>query len=242
MAFGACAVSAIERKATRLQLRDVESAVWARHGRGIELLFFPGNCSKNQAIGQLQGFGDGGFQALFNAGFQDDAIDDGFNGVFLVTFETYGVGKIAHLTIDASTKALLIQFVEQVFELAFTAAHDRRIDDDAFSGSERKNTLHDLFSGLAGNRFAALGAVRHSDRCVQQAEVVVDFGNGADSRSGASAGGFLFDGDSRTETFDGIDIRALDLVKKLASVGGESFHVTALAFGVNGGEGQRRLA
>src|ERR1700679_827078 len=242
MALGACAVSAIERKATRLQLRDVESAVWARHGRGIELLLFDRNCSKNKAIGQLQSFGDGGFQALFNAGFQDDAIDDGFNGVFLVTFETYGVGKIAHLTIDASTKALLIQFVEQVFELAFAAAHDRRIDDDAFSGCERKNALDNLFRGLARNRFAALRAVRHSDRCEQQAEVVIDFGNGADGGSGASAGGLLFDGDGRAETFDGIDIRALDLVKKLAGVGGESFHVDTLALGINGVEGQRRLA
>src|ERR1700691_2654832 len=205
MTLGACAVSAIERKATRLQLRDVESAVWARHGRGIELLLFTGNCSKNQAIGQLQSFGDGGFQALFNAGFQDDAIDDGFNGVFLVTFETYGVGEIAHLTIDASTKALLIQFVEQVFELAFAAAHDRRIDDDAFSGSERKNALDDLFSGLARNWFATVGTVRHSDRCVQQPQVVIDFRDGADGGAGASASGLLFDRDGWAETLNGIN-------------------------------------
>ncbi len=44
MALRACAISAIEGKASRLQLGDVEAAVGASHGGGIKLLLFAGNC------------------------------------------------------------------------------------------------------------------------------------------------------------------------------------------------------
>ena len=105
-----------------------------------------------------------------------------------------------------------------------------------------ENALDDLFRSLARNRSAALRAVGHADRCVEKAKVVVDFGDGADSGSRAAAGGFLLDGDGGAEAFDGIDIGPLDLVEKLASVGGKSLHVAALAFGIDGVEGERGLA
>src|SRR5580704_5894116 len=236
MTLGACAISAIERKASRLQLGDVESTVRTRHRRGIKLLFFSGVRSEDKTVGHLQSFGHRGFEALLNPRFENNAIDDGFNGVFLVAFELNGVGEISHLTVNAGAKALLIQFVEQVLELPFAAAHDRRIDDDAFSGCERKNPLYDLFRSLARNRFAALRAVGHTDRCVEETKVVINFGNGANGGSGAAAGGLLLDGDGRTEAFDGIDIGTLNLVKELASVRRKCFHVASLAFGIDGVE------
>src|ERR1700733_8834987 len=242
MTLRACAISAIERKASRLQLGDVESAVRARHRGRIKLFLLACNCGKNQTVGHLQSFGHRGFESLLNPRFENDAIDDGFNGVFFVTFQVNGVGEIAHLTVNAGAEALLIQFVEQVLELAFAATDDRRIDDDAFSGRERKNTFHDLLGGLARNRFAALGAVRYTDRRVEEAEVVVDFSDCADSRSGTMAGSFLFDGDRRAESFDGVDIRPLDLVKELAGIRRERFYVASLALGIDGVESERRLA
>ena len=83
--------------------------------------------------------------------------------------------------------------------------------------------------------------MRDTDRRVEQAQVVVDLGDRADCGSGTAAGGFLFDRDGRAEPFDGIDVGALDLVKELAGVGGESFHVAPLALGIDGVKGQRRL-
>ena len=44
------------------------------------------------------------------------------------------------------------------------------------------------------------------------------------------------------KSFDRVHIGALDLVQELARVGGKRLHVTPLAFGVDGVEGQRRLA
>ena len=67
---------------------------------------------QNETVGHLQRFGDRSFEALLDAGLEDDAIDDGFNGVVLALLELNGVGEIAHLAVDAGAKALLIEFVE----------------------------------------------------------------------------------------------------------------------------------
>ena len=79
-------------------------------------------------------------------------------------------------------------------------------------------------------------------RGVEQAEVVVDFGDGADGGAGAAGGGLLLDGDGGGEAVDGVDVGALHLVEELAGVGGEGFDVAALAFGVDGVEGERGFA
>ena len=105
-----------------------------------------------------------------------------------------------------------------------------------------QDALHDLLGGLAGDGAAAVGAVGRADGGVEQAQVVVDLGDGADGGAGAAAGGFLLDGDGGREAFDGVDVGALDLVEELARVGGEGFDVAALAFGVDGVEGERAFA
>ncbi len=59
---------------------------------------------------------------------------------------------------------------------------------------------------------------------------------------GLRRGGFLLDGDGGGEAVDGVDVGALHLVEELAGVGGEGFDVAALAFGVDGVEGEGGLA
>src|ERR1700722_12749030 len=100
MTLRACAISAIERKASRLELGDVESAVRARHRGRIKLFLLACNCGKNQPVGHLQRFGYRGFEALLNPGFENDAIDDGFDGVFLVAFWGNGVGEMGDITVN----------------------------------------------------------------------------------------------------------------------------------------------
>ena len=107
------------------------------------------------------------------------------------------------------------------------------------SGPQGKDVLEDLFGGLPGDFVAADGAVRDADGGVEQAQIIVDFGDGADRGAGAAAGGLLFDGDGGAEAIDGIDIGAFHLVEELAGVGGERFDVAALALGVDGVEGER---
>ena len=155
---------------------------------------------------------EAGLAELFDAGLEHDAIDDGFDGVVLALLELDGIGEVADLAVDAGAEALLVELVEQVFEFALAAAHDGRVDGDALAGGEGEDALDDLLGGLAGDGAAALRAVGHADRGVEQAEVVVDLGDGADGGAGAAAGGLLLDGDGGAEAFDGVDVGALDLI------------------------------
>jgi len=162
--------------------------------------------------------------------------------VILAAVEGDGLGEVVHFAVDAGAEALLLELFEQFAELALAPADDGSHDDDALAIAERLDALDDLFGGLAGDGTAAVGAVRGADRGVEQAQVVVDFGDGADGGAGAAAGGLLLDGDGWAEAFDRIDVGPLDLIEKLTRVGGERFDVAALALGVDGVEGEGAFA
>ena len=102
--------------------------------------------------------------------------------------------------------------------------------------------LQNLFRGLPRNLVAAHRAVRRADGGVQQAQIIVDLGDGPDGGTRAAAGGLLLDGNGRAETVDGIDIGPLHLVQELARIGRERLHIAPLPLRVNGVERQRRLA
>ena len=92
---------------------------------------------------------------------------------------------------------------------------------------------HGAAAMQAGNRAAA---------CIQQAQVIVDFSGRGDGGAWVARLVLLLDGDGRGEAVHVVDIRLLDALQELPRVGGQAFHVAALAFGVDGIERQRRLA
>ena len=96
--------------------------------------------------------------------------------------------------------------------------------------------------GLGRDLPAAVVAVGFADAREEQAEVVVDLGHRADGGAGVLARGLLLDGDGRGEALDGVHVRLVHLVQELAGVGRQALDVAALALGVEGVEGQRRLA
>ncbi len=175
-------------------------------------------------------------------GFEEDAVDDGFDGVVFAAVEQGRLGEVLYFAVDAGAKTLLVKLIEEVFEFTLAAANDGRHDGDALAGAELQNALDDLIGGLAGDGTAAVGAVGRADGSVEQAQVVVNLRDGADGGAGAAAGGFLLDGDGGREALDGVNVGAFDLVQKLARIGGEGFDVAALAFGVDGVEGERAFA
>jgi hypothetical protein len=73
VALGAGAEGGVEAEAAGLEFGHVEAAVGAGHGGGEELLLLSldeaGDGDEDEAVGQLEGLGDGGFEALFDGGF-----------------------------------------------------------------------------------------------------------------------------------------------------------------------------
>ncbi len=102
--------------------------------------------------------------------------------------------------------------------------------------------IHHLAHGLRGEVDVVVGAARRAGARVQQAQVVVDFGDRADGGARIVRGRLLLDGDGRRQAFDGVDVRLFHHRQELPRVGGQRFDIAALAFGINGVEGQRGLA
>ena len=160
----------------------------------------------------------------------------------LAPVEVQRLREVHHLAVHARAEALPVELVEQLLELALAPANHRRHHGDALAHAEFENALDDLVGALARDGAAAVGAVGRADRSIEEAQVVVDLGNGADGRARAAAGGLLLDGDGRAKSLDRIHIGPLDLVEKLARVGREGLDVAPLALGVNRVEGKRTLA
>jgi imidazole glycerol phosphate synthase subunit HisF len=76
----------------------------------------------------------------------------------------------------------------------------------------------------------------------QQLEVVVELRHRAHRRARGAHRVGLVDGDGRRHAFDCVHRRAVHAVEELARVGAEGLDVTALSFGVQRVEDQRRLA
>src|SRR5439155_1182142 len=80
-----------------------------------------------------------------------------------------------------------------------------------------------------------------ADARVEQTEIVVDLGDGADGRARVAGGRLLVDRDRRTEPVDVVDVGLLHHLQELARVGGERLHVASLPFRVDRVEGKARL-
>ena len=89
---------------------------------------------------------------------------------------------------------------------------------------------------------AALLAVQLADLGEQQADMVGEFGHGADRRARIFNGIALINGDSRWNAFDALDLGLVHTLQELPGVGRKTFHVAPLSLGVQRVERQTRFA
>ena len=251
-ASGAGPIDAVERKRTRLERGNADAAIHARPLLRIELLLAVHDGHLHNAFGQLHGRFDGLREAAFDPGLQQQAVHHHFNGVVAAAVEANFLIHLAQLLVHPHAhEPLLRQLLEKFAELPFPPAHHGRQNHDALAvavsaGAALLVLRHDggdnLLRGLAGDRAAALVAMRLADGGIKQAEIVVDFRDRAHRRARAAAGGLLLDGDGRAQALHRVHVRPLHLVEELPGVGRKGLNVTALAFGINHVERQAGLA
>ena len=99
-----------------------------------------------------------------------------------------------------------------------------------------------LIHGVLRTARRAVGAEGAADAGVEQAQEIVALGGGGDGGARVARGVLLADGDGGSDAVDVVHVGLLHALQELAGVGGERFHVAALAFGVDGVEGERGLA
>ena len=105
-----------------------------------------------------------------------------------------------------------------------------------------QNRTQNLVRRLRLNAFAGNVAVPGSHPSEQHAQVVVDFRDGSNGRTGVPRCHLLRNRDRRSQPGNRIDIRLWHLPQKLPSVGRQRFHIPPLPFGVQRVKRQRALA
>ena len=234
---------AVKRKGARFQFRNARATLHAGQFARVEPLFAAYGRDQNQTVGQLDRSLDGCLQSLVDPRLYPQLIHNHFDRVVPPLIEIEFVFERPDDAVDSRLhETLPRQFLQILFEFAFSAANNRSHDQNSVFRAERENVLQNLFRRLPGNLAAAGRAVRDADGGVQKPQIVVNFRDRADRAARAASGGFLVDGNGRAQTVDGIDIGPLHLIEKLPGIGRQRFDVPPLAFRVNGVERQRRLS
>src|SRR5581483_11411802 len=105
-----------------------------------------------------------------------------------------------------------------------------------------QHPVHHLRHGLALDRQAGGRRIGHAHAREQEAQVVVDLGDGADGEARVLGGRLLLDGDGRRQPVDVVDVGLLHHLQELARIGRQALDVAALAFRIDRVEGERGLA
>ena len=171
-----------------------------------------------------------------------ETVDDHLDRVLELLVERRRLVEQVLLAVDLDAReALVAQRLEQLAVLALAVADDRGVDREARALGHRQDLLDDRVDRLPGDRPAADRAVRPPHPRVQQPQVVVDLGDGADGRARVARRRLLVDRDRRAEAVDRVDVGLLHHLQELPGVGGERLDVAPLPLGVDRVEGKARL-
>ena len=78
----------------------------------------------------------------------------------------------------------------------------------------------------------------HANARIEQAQVIVDLGDGTDRGARVFGCGLLVDGDRWGQAVDRVEVGFVHLAEELTSVARKALNIAALALGVDGVEGQ----
>ncbi len=172
----------------------------------------------------------------------DQPVDHDRDAVLVLLVELDLLVEVAELAIDPDAdEAGLLGSGEQLLVLALAILDERRHQHHPCPLGQLVDLVDHLLHGLALDLPTADRAVHAADAREEQAQVVVDLGDGSDRRARVLRCALLVDADGRAQPVDLVDVRLLHLAQELARVGGEALDIAALALGVDGVEGKARL-
>ena len=182
---------------------------------------------------RLEGFG----QALTHVVAHLEAIDHDIDGVLLRLGQLgYGVDFINRAVDPHAGETLGAQFGKEVELLALAVGDHRRQDHQPGFGRQGEHGIDHLRHRLRLERLVVLRAVRRAGAGEQQAQVIVDLGDGADGRARVVRGRLLLDGNRRRQALDQVDVGLLHQLQKLPGVGRQRFDVAPLTLCIQGVE------
>ena len=201
------------------------------------------NLHLEQAVADQQRGGDPRLDRLFVFAAHHEAVHDGVHVLDLGFVDFDFGGDVHRLAVDdQNAAAFLAYFGEDEIELFAVLLEDRRAQLDLGALGQREDGFEDLARRTAGGQLAGARAVRHADGGVEKIEVAGDVGHGADGGARVVGDGLLLDGDDGRQAVHEIHVGLGHLRDEALGVGGERLHVTPLAFGIDGVEGEAGFA
>lgn len=200
-----------------------------------------GETAVAEVVGLFAGFDEAGAVAGQGA---EAVEDDGEVGGVRRGEEGGGVGEAEHLSIEEEALEALAFDERQLFgEGESLGERDLESDEDFRGGGGigRLEVPPNFGRWFGANGLVALAAAELGQMGPEHFKVIADFGEGADGGAGGTDLVTLFEGDGGGDTGDGIDAGFIHAIEELTGVGGEGFDVAALAFGVEGIEGEGRF-
>ena len=239
----------VEGEEPRLGLRDAVAALgagepggegqlrgWLAAGPSIQ-------ARRTRPSERRKGGLDGLRQAQAQVGTHPKAVDHHLDVVLALEVQVRRVVQLVDVPIDAGAhEALGVQFRQQALVLPLARRDHRGQQHEPGPLRLGQDLIHHLGDGLGRQGGPVLRAARFPHPGEEQAQVVVDLGDGPDGGAGVVGGGLLLDGDGRGQALDVVDVRLLHDRQELPGIGREGLHIAPLALGIDGVEGQGRLA
>ena len=237
------ALRAVEGKQARFELRATDAAVGAGMRDAAQQVVTVNNLHPHQAVAVRQGGFNRVGQAGGNVGPHHKPVDDDLDGVIEIAVQRRHRFERHHLAVNAHPhEAVPLDLLQFLAVRPFAMTHHRRQDEQPVSLGKLQHAIHDVLHRLRPDRLAALRTMRHANPREQQAQVVVNLRHRADRRARVAAHRLLLDGNGGRQPLDGVHVGLFELFQKLAGVGRQGFNVAPLPFGVEGVEGEGRLA
>ncbi len=202
-----------------------------------------GNLRDRESISKLQRLLKRIRQPRRDVGPHNQAIDHDVDVVGELLVERRHLGDFVEIAVDFDAlKTFAHELGEFLAVFALAATHHRRQQIKPGAFRQRHDAVDHLRDGLAFDRQPGRRRIRHANTRPEEPHIIVDLGDGADGRARIARGGFLLDGNRRRQAVDLIDVRLLHHLQELARVSREALDIAALAFGVDGVEGERGFA
>ncbi len=244
VAMGTGAERIVEGEQARFNFINSETGDRAgEFGREEGLLATIDHLADRQPVAQIERCLETVGQALGDALLHDDAVYHHLDIMLQLLVQRRHLVEGVDGAVDFHTlEALALQLRQFLAIFALATAHHRCQQQQARAFGQGQDLVHHLRDGLAFDGKTGRRRMRHADAGEQQTQIIVDLGDRAHRRARILRGGLLLDGNGRGQALDQIDIGLAHQFQELAGVGRQRFDIAALAFGIDGVEGQGRFA
>ena len=236
-------VRRVERKETGFNLRQADAAVGTGEFFRIHLCLPADDLHFHDAVCQFQRRFHGIAETLLNSRPHAHAVNDNGKPMLLLFIQHDFLVQCPQFSVHQHAGVTgLPHTLNDIFVFSFAPIDQRRHNHKPRACLQRQHLVHDLLYRLPFNEPPALGAMRFTYPGKQQTKIIINFRYRPHRGTGIAPRRLLVDGNGRRQSFNVIHIRFVHLSQKLAGIGGQAFHITALPFRVNRIKSQRTLA